>query len=50
MVAIQERFPRFTPEEYLAWEEQQDLKYEYVGGEVRAVKTVVYSVAPSLRS
>jgi Uma2 family endonuclease len=37
MVAIQERFPRFTPEEYLAWEEQQDLKYEYVGGEVRAM-------------
>ena len=37
MVAIQKRFPRFTPEQYLTWEEQQELKYEYIDGEVYAM-------------
>jgi Uma2 family endonuclease len=37
MVAIQERFPRFTPEEYFAWEEQQELRHEYINGEVYAM-------------
>jgi Uma2 family endonuclease len=37
MVAIQERFPRFTPEEYFAWEEQQELRHEYINGEIYAM-------------
>ncbi len=37
MVALQEHFPRFTPAEYLAWEEQQEFRHEYVDGEVYAM-------------
>lgn len=37
MVAVQENFPRFTPEEYFEWEEKQELRYEYLGGEVYAM-------------
>jgi Uma2 family endonuclease len=37
MVAIKENFPRFTPEEYFAWEEQQLERHEYINGEVYAM-------------
>jgi Uma2 family endonuclease len=37
MVAFKEYFPRFTPDEYLAWEEQQEFRHEYVDGEVYAM-------------
>ncbi len=37
MIAAKENFPRFTPEEYFAWEEQQEEKYEYFDGEVYAM-------------
>ncbi len=37
MVAAQEQFPKFTPEEYFAWEEEQELRYEYIDGEVYAI-------------
>jgi hypothetical protein len=36
MVALKEHFPRFTTEEYFAWEEQQFLKSSGVGGRVRS--------------
>jgi Uma2 family endonuclease len=37
MIAAKETFPRFTPEEYFAWEEKQLEKYEYIDGEVYAM-------------
>jgi Uma2 family endonuclease len=37
MVAIREHFPRFIPEEYFAWEEQQLERHEYIDGEVYAM-------------
>ncbi len=37
MIAVKENFPRFTPEEYFAWEEKQLEKYEYIDGEVYAM-------------
>ncbi len=37
MVAIRENLPRFTPEEYFAWEEQQLCRHEYINGEVYAM-------------
>jgi Uma2 family endonuclease len=37
MVAVREYLPRFTPEEYLAWEKTQDLRHEYLDGEVYAM-------------
>jgi Uma2 family endonuclease len=37
MVAAREHFPRFTPTEYLAWEEQQEFRHEYIHGEVYAM-------------
>ncbi len=37
MIAIKENFPRFTPEEYFAWEEKQLEKHEYIDGEVYAM-------------
>ena len=37
MVAVKEHFPRFTPEEYFAWEEQQEFRHEYLNGEVYAM-------------
>ncbi len=40
MVALKEHFPRFTPTEYLAWEQQQEFRHEYVDGEVYAMTGV----------
>jgi Uma2 family endonuclease len=37
MVAAREHFPRFTPEQYFAWEEQQLHRHEYIDGEVYAM-------------
>ncbi len=40
MVALKEHFPlppRFTPAEYLAWEELQELRHEYVDGKIYAM-------------
>jgi Uma2 family endonuclease len=37
MIAAKENFPRFTPTEYFAWEEQQLEKHEYIDGEVYAM-------------
>ncbi len=37
MIAVKDNFPRFTPEEYFAWEEKQLEKYEYIDGEVYAM-------------
>ncbi len=37
MVAAREQLPQLTPEEYFAWEEQQEVKHEYFDGEVYAM-------------
>ncbi|HIK30561.1 MAG TPA: Uma2 family endonuclease [Oscillatoriales cyanobacterium M59_W2019_021] len=37
MIAIPEYPPKMTAEEYLEWEAQQDIRYEYVDGEVFAM-------------
>jgi Uma2 family endonuclease len=37
MIAAQDTFPKFTPEEYFAWEEQQQCRHEYVDGEIYAM-------------
>lgn len=37
MVAEREHFPKLTPAEYLEWEEQQELRYEYIDGEIYAM-------------
>lgn len=37
MIALKEHFPKFTPEEYFAWEEQQLERHEYIDGEVYAM-------------
>jgi Uma2 family endonuclease len=37
MIAAKEKFPRFTPEGYFAWEEKQLEKHEYIDGEVYAM-------------
>lgn len=37
MVAVKDNFPKFTPEEYFAWEEQQLERHEYIDGEVYAM-------------
>jgi Uma2 family endonuclease len=37
MIAAPEHFPQLTPAEYLAWEEKQELKYEYVDGKISAM-------------
>jgi Uma2 family endonuclease len=37
MIAIFQQTPKMTIEEYLAWEPQQDIRYEYVNGEVFAM-------------
>jgi Uma2 family endonuclease len=37
MVAVREHFPKLTPAEYLEWEEQQELRYEYIDGEIYAM-------------
>jgi Uma2 family endonuclease len=45
MTALKEHYPRFTPEEYFAWEEQQLERHEYMDGEVYAMSggTVTHS-------
>ena len=37
MIAAKEYFSKLTPEEYFAWEEQQEVKHEYFDGEVYAM-------------
>ena len=37
MTALKEHYPRFTPEEYFTWEEQQLERHEYMDGEVYAM-------------
>ena len=37
MIAISQQPPKMTIEEYLEWEPQQDVRYEYVNGEVFAM-------------
>jgi Uma2 family endonuclease len=37
MVAAREQLPKLTPEEYFAWEEQQEVKHEYFDGELFAM-------------
>jgi Uma2 family endonuclease len=37
MIAVKDNFPRFTPEEYFDWEEQQQIRHEYINGEVYAM-------------
>lgn len=37
MIALRDSTPRLTPAEYLAWEEQQEFRYEYVDGEIRSM-------------
>ena len=37
MVALKEYYPKLTPDEYFAWEEQQECRYEYVNNEVYAM-------------
>jgi Uma2 family endonuclease len=37
MIAVREHFPKLTPTEYLDWEEKQELRYEYLNGEVYAM-------------
>jgi Uma2 family endonuclease len=37
MIAVREYLPRLTPEEYFAWEEQQQVRHEYIDGEVYAM-------------
>ncbi|WP_271252203.1 Uma2 family endonuclease [Pseudanabaena sp. Chao 1811] len=37
MIALKEHFPKFTPEEYFAWEEKQLERHEYIDGEVYAM-------------
>ena len=34
MVAIKDKFPKLTPEEYFLWEEKQLLRHEYLNGEL----------------
>ncbi len=56
MVAARE-FLQFTPEQYLKWEAQQELRYEYIEGEVYAMAggtlahaDLAFNFASSLRS
>ncbi len=37
MIAAKDTFPKFTPEEYFAWEEQQQCRHEYIDGEIYAM-------------
>lgn len=34
MIALKEPFPLFTPAEYLAWEERQEFRHEYIDGKI----------------
>jgi len=35
MIAVKDKFPKLTPEEYFIGEEQQLLRHEYLSGRVR---------------
>ncbi|WP_353933302.1 Uma2 family endonuclease (plasmid) [Okeanomitos corallinicola TIOX110] len=37
MIAVKDKFPKLTPEEYFVWEEKQLLRHEYINGEVYAM-------------
>ena len=37
MGAVKDHSPRFTPEEYFAWESQQLERHEYIDGEIYAM-------------
>jgi Uma2 family endonuclease len=37
MMAVKDKFPKLTPEEYFVWEEKQLLRHEYLNGEVYAM-------------
>jgi Uma2 family endonuclease len=37
VIAVRDHSPRFTPEEYFAWEEQQLVRHEYIDGQVYAM-------------
>lgn len=37
MIVAPKNFPKMTPEEYFAWEEQQLEKHEYINGEIYAM-------------
>jgi Uma2 family endonuclease len=37
MISATENFPHFTPLEYLEWEAKQELRYEFVDGNVRPI-------------
>lgn len=39
MIAANDNAPRLTPDQYLAWEETQPEKYEYIDGEVYAMSS-----------
>jgi Uma2 family endonuclease len=45
MIAVRENSPKFTPEEYFAWEEQQLDRHEYIDSEVYAINggTIIHS-------
>jgi Uma2 family endonuclease len=45
MIAVRDNFPRFTPEEYFAWEEQQLDRHEYIDGEIYAISggTIIHN-------
>jgi Uma2 family endonuclease len=50
MISAREHFPQLTPAEYLEWEAQQDLRYEYIEGRVRpmADETVDRIINPAI--
>ncbi|MFO5529108.1 MAG: Uma2 family endonuclease [Cuspidothrix sp.] len=37
MIAVKDKFPKLTPEEYFLWEEKQLLRHEYLNGELYAM-------------
>jgi Uma2 family endonuclease len=51
MISAREHFPHFTPAEYLEWEAQQDLRYEYIEGRVRPIadETVERIINPAIK-
>jgi Uma2 family endonuclease len=50
MCAIKDSSPRFTPEEYFAWEEQQLERHEYIDGEVYAMRGCLKSTIVGCQS
>ncbi|MEA5617071.1 Uma2 family endonuclease [Cronbergia sp. UHCC 0137] len=37
MIAVKDKFPKLTPEEYFVWEEKQLLRHEYLNGKLYAM-------------